>query len=110
MRVISIPRIRDRVAQGALPVRVAVEHVNRVVQGWVNYFRVGNAREAFHTVKYQVERKVRRYVSRKQKRSGFGWKQWSHEVVYGAWGLFADYRLAPRLAVARASPNGPITP
>jgi RNA-directed DNA polymerase len=94
----------------ASPVREAVEQVNRVVRGWVNYFRVGHAREAFGTVKYDVERKVRRFVAKKQKRSGFGWKRWSREVVYGAWGLFADYQLAPRPAAARTRPIGPITP
>jgi len=91
----------------ASPVRDAVEQVNRVVRGWVNYFRIGNARTAFGKVKYHVERKVRRFMTRKQKRSGFGWKRWSRDVVYGAWGLFADYQLAypsKQRAPARADP------
>jgi RNA-directed DNA polymerase len=97
-------------AQRAAPVREAVEQVNRVVRGWVNYFRIGNARKAFDTVKYYVERKVRRFVSKKRKRSGFGWKRWSREVVYSAWGLFADYQLAKRPAAARTRSIRLITP
>lgn len=94
----------------ASPVRVAVTHVNSVVRGWVNYFRVGNARQAFDKVRYFVECKIRRFVSRRQKRTGFGWKRWSREVVYGSWGLFSDYRLSYTLAGSARPPNGPITP
>jgi RNA-directed DNA polymerase len=94
----------------ALPVRDAVQHVNEIVRGWVNYFRVGNASQAFAKVRYNVELKVRRFATRQRKRSGFGWKRWNHEVVYGTWGLFSDYRLVRGNAAARTTPNGPITP
>jgi RNA-directed DNA polymerase len=94
----------------ALPVRAAVQRVNEVVRGWVNYFRVGHASRAFAKVRYFVELKVRRFAMRQRKRSGFGWKRWSSQVVYGSWGLFADYRLTHGKAAARAISNGPITP
>jgi RNA-directed DNA polymerase len=94
----------------ASPVKDAVVRVNEIVRGWVNYFRVGNASQAFAKVRYHVELKVRRFVSKKQKRSGFGWKRWSHDVVYGTWGLHSDYGLAYGGAAARAKPSGPITP
>ncbi len=58
-----------------------------------NYFRVGNSAEALQKVRYQVERKVRRFAARKSKRGGFGWKRWSSEVVYNAWGLYDDYQV-----------------
>jgi RNA-directed DNA polymerase len=92
-------------------VRVAVARVNAVVRGWVNYFRVGNSSQAFDEVKDHVERKVRRFAAKRSKRGGFGWKRWSREVVYGAWGLFDDYRItyyAPLKAGGRSS--GTITP
>ncbi|HEX7479409.1 MAG TPA: group II intron maturase-specific domain-containing protein [Polyangiales bacterium] len=56
----------------------AVQRVNEIVRGWVNYFRVGNASRAFAKVRYDVELKVRRFAMRQRKRSGFGWKRWSH--------------------------------
>jgi RNA-directed DNA polymerase len=91
----------------ALPVRDAVQRVNEIVRGWVNYFRVGNASRAFAKVRYFVELKVRRFAMRQRKRSGFGWKRWNHEVVYGTWGLFSDYRLAFGNAAARSIRTDP---
>ena len=82
--------------------QAAVAKVNVIVRGWVNYFRVGNSSQAFLKVKYQVERKVRRFAAKKSKRMGFGWKRWSSAIVYGAWGLFGDYRLLYAGAKARA--------
>jgi RNA-directed DNA polymerase len=76
-----------------LPTREAVTRVNRVLRGWVNYFRVGNSAAAFQKVREMVERRVRRFVARRGKRGGFGWKRWSSEVVYGVWGLFNEYRI-----------------
>ena len=32
---------------------VAVAQVNSVLQGWVNYFRVGNSGSAFGKIKYE---------------------------------------------------------
>jgi RNA-directed DNA polymerase len=93
-----------------LRVQDAVQRVNEIVRGWVNYFRVGNASRAFAKVRYNVELKVRRFAMRQRKRSGFGWQRWNREVVYGQWGLFADYRLTYGNAAARTRPNGPITP
>lgn len=102
-KVIAVLRqVRDtlRVSQH-LPMQVAVANVNPIVRGWVNYFRVGNSSQAFLKVKDQVERKVRRFAAKKSKRSGFGWKRWSSDVVYGTWGLFGDYRVVYTNAKAR---------
>jgi RNA-directed DNA polymerase len=94
----------------ALPMWVAVARVNPIVRGWVNYFRIGNSSQAFGRLRDEVERKVRRFASRKCKRQGFGWKRWSSEVVYGAWGLYDDYRLTYGRAKVGSQPNGIITP
>lgn len=103
--VIAVLRkVRDtlRIARH-LSVHAAVAQVNPILRGWVNYFKVGNSSQAFNKVKYHVERKVRRFAAKQRKRSGFGWKRWSSEVVYGSWGLFRDYRLT--YASANARPN-----
>ena len=86
-----------------LPVQAAVAQVNPILRGWANYFRVGNSSQAFNKVKLHVERKVRRFAVKKSKRSGFGWKRWSSDVVYGTWGLYGDYRLAYASAKARTN-------
>lgn len=87
-------RVRDVLRKSRhLRMREAVGRVNEIVRGWVNYFRIGNSADALQAVQYYVERKVRRFAARKSKRSGFGWKRWSKQVVYGDWGLFDDYRV-----------------
>jgi RNA-directed DNA polymerase len=85
-----------------LAVRDAVAQLNPIVRGWVNYFRTGHSSQAFGKVKCRVECKVRRFAAKQSKRTGFGWKRWSSEIVYGSWGLFDDYSLAYK-AKARAS-------
>ena len=97
-------QVRDTLrASRHLPVQAVVAQVNPIIRGWVNYFRVGNSSQAFDKVKYHVERKVRRFVAKRSKRKGFGWKRWSSDIVYGTWGLFRDYRLAYGSAKARIS-------
>lgn len=86
-----------------LPMQVAVAKVNPILRGWVNYFRIGNSSQAFDKVKYHVERKVRRFAAKKSKRTGFGWKRWSSDIVYKKWGLFGDYRLSWTSPKARTS-------
>ena len=90
-----------------LPLVEAVAQVNSIVRGWVNYFRVGNSSAAFGKVKFHVERKVRRFVAKRSKRTGFGWKRWSSDIVYKKWGLFSDYHLAYSGAKARANREEP---
>jgi RNA-directed DNA polymerase len=96
-------RITDTLcASRHLQMQAVVARVNAILRGWVNYFRVGNSSQAFNKVKYHVERKVRRFAARRSKRSGFGWKRWSNDIVYGKWGLFGDYRLQYASVKARA--------
>lgn len=87
-------RVRDELDRTRhLQMQEAVQRVNRIVMGWVNYFRVANSSRALQLVKYEVERKVRRFAMRKSKRRGFGWKRWDKDVVYGVWGLYGDYQV-----------------
>jgi group II intron reverse transcriptase/maturase len=117
-----VPR-PDRVTQLLREVRVTLRHsrhlrmqeavagVTPIVRGWVAYFRVGNSADALQKVRYHVERQVRHFAAKKSKRRGFGWKRWSSEVVYGAWGLYDDYRVRPLdLAKVGFEPKGSINP
>ena len=72
--------------------------VNPRVRGWVNYFRWGNAGRDLSFVAWQVDRKVRQFASRQRpkRRGGRTWTTWSAEEIYGAWGLFHDYRVLAR--------------
>ena len=85
------------------PLNEVIQSVNAVIRGWVNYFRIGNSSSAFGKVRYEVEKKVRKFVIKRQKRNGYGWKRWSSEAVYQRWGLYNDYRI--RYYQAKAVPS-----
>jgi len=84
------------------PTREVIQSVNAVVRDWVNYFRIGNSNSTFNKVRYDVEKKVRKFVMRKQKRRGFGWKWWSREEIYHKGDLYNDYRI--RYIYPKATP------
>jgi len=94
-----------------LAVQDAVQRVNPIVRGWANYFRRGNSARALGSVKFHVERKVRRFAAKQRGRRGFGWKRWSSDVVYNQWGLFGDYHVlvAPIVRESAHRPSGTIT-
>lgn len=96
-------RIRKALkANCSKPLNVVIQSVNAVARGWVNYFRIGNSYSTFCKVKYDIEKKVRKFVMKRQKRKGYGWKRWSRDDVYQRWGLYNDYRI--RYIQSKAAP------
>ncbi len=85
------------------PLKEVIQSVNEVIRGWVNYFRVGNSSSAFWKVRNDIEKKVRKFVMKRQKRKGYGWKRWSSEDVYQRWGLYNDYQI--RYYQPKAAPS-----
>jgi RNA-directed DNA polymerase len=74
------------------PVGRVIERINPILQGWVNYFRVGHSARCFAMIKDWVEKKIRRHLMRARKCKGFGWKRWSKEWLHDVLGLFNGYR------------------
>ncbi len=72
-------------------IEIVVAKLNRLLRGWVNYFRIGHASSWFKKVRYYVEKKVRRYISRVRNRAGYGWERISGEYLYKDLGLYNDY-------------------
>lgn len=85
------------------PLKKVIQTVNAKIRGWVNYFRIGNSNSTFSKVRNYIEMKVRRFVMRRKKLKGFGWKMWSREEIYGKWGLYNDYRI--RYVYPKANPS-----
>jgi len=91
-------RIRDFLRHsGATPLKTLVGQINRLLAGWVQYFRVGNASRAFSEIRDYVEMKVRTLLTRRKRRRkrSAGWRRWSNEYLYGVLGLFWDWKLRP---------------
>ena len=89
-----VARIRNYI-RGCKSIKVGemVKGLNDIIRGWINYYRVGHSSRIFSKIRNWIEKKVRRFVRKSQGRKGFGWKEWSKEVVYGKWGLYDDYKI-----------------
>jgi len=75
------------------PVSKVIGLVNRVLRGWVNYFRIGHSWRCFSFVKLWVEKKIRRHLMRARMRQGFGWQRWSTAWIHERLGLYSDYQV-----------------
>lgn len=91
-------KVRDIVQHsGATPMPKVVEQINASLAGWVHYFRVGNASDAFSEVRDYVEMKVRSLLTRRKRRrkTSIGWRRWSNEYLYEVLGLYWDWKIQP---------------
>lgn len=91
-------RIRETIRSGgAKPTQDIVKEINAILAGWVNYFRVGNASDAFSEIRDYTEMKLRTLLTRRKRRrkSSIGWRRWSNEYLYGVLGLYWDWKVQP---------------
>lgn len=75
------------------PAQRVIREINPILAGWLNYFRIGHASRQFGVLRWWVEMKVRRHLTRAAKRPGFGWKRWSTEWIHHRLGLYNDYSI-----------------
>jgi RNA-directed DNA polymerase len=76
------------------PVGEVIARINPILRGWVQYFAFGHSSRCFSYIRDWVEKKIRHHLARASQRHGFGWKRWSSAWLYGALGLFNEYRVA----------------
>lgn len=89
-----VGKVREHIRKcRGIKVSGMIKGLNEIIRGWVNYYRIGHSSRIFSKIREWIERKVRRFVRKSQGRSGFGWKEWNKEVVYGKWGLYDDYKI-----------------
>jgi len=69
-----------------------IYQINPVLQGWVNYFRIGNLGSCFRYIRSWVEKRIRRHLTRMRKKQGYGWERWISSKVYEM-GLYNDYQI-----------------
>ena len=72
----SMKRVRARVKEltgrswnGVQDLRVIVRNLNRVLHGWSNYFRTGNAARKFNQVDWYVVERLRSFLVRRKGRN-----------------------------------------
>jgi RNA-directed DNA polymerase len=106
-RTAVLAKLRDIFRRNeSQPVGRVIAQINPILQGWVNYFAVGQSHRCFAFIRSWVEKKMRRHLMRARNRQGFGWKRWSPEWFYIVLGLFDSYRTrryepVPAVALAR---------
>ena len=91
-------------ASQSQPVVGVIEKINPILRGWVKYFAIGHSSRCFSYIRYWVEKKIRRHLARACQRQGFGWKRWSREWLYGALGLFSEYRVSYGQSISAVAP------
>ncbi len=94
----SQQRLRAKVkqvinAKVPVPITEQISRANRILRGWVNYFRVANSARVFHDIRYFVEVRVRRVLQGQAHKHGCGWKRYDWAFLTQKLGLFADYRV-----------------
>jgi group II intron reverse transcriptase/maturase len=79
-----------------------VSEVNYVLRGWCGYFNQGPVRKEYDQLRSYTERRLRRWLMRKHKRRGTGYRQYPDEYLYGTLGLFKPQVLRTDPSSAKA--------
>lgn len=77
-----------------------VEELNALLRGWSGYFNQGRVIRSYRVIRKYTERRLRRWLLRRQGKRGTGYRQYPDEYLYQTLGL---YRLPDsRAAVTNA--------
>ena len=80
--------IRQRLRPGnQAPWEEVVRALNRSVRGWLQYFSYGTVTKARHDVQLHLYHTVRRFLRRRHKLAGSGYRQFPMAVVFGELGV-----------------------
>jgi len=95
----AVASIRTAIRQRLLPGNQApweevVRAVNRTVRGWCNYFSYGTVTKARHDVALHLYHTVRRFLRRRHKLAGSGYRRFPMPVVFGELGVLSPLTLS----------------
>ena len=90
----SVSRLRRKVADLLMPRNVEPwpdvrDHLNRILQGWSNYFSCGDTFLSNRAVDNYVYERVRNFMRRRHKVQSRGGVQFSGKVVFGRLGVLS---------------------
>lgn len=89
-------KIREKIKEvvnkrQVMPIEMVIPQLNAVIQGWVNYFKIGNSSTQFKRVRYYIEQRLRKFLMRRRHKVGFGYKEYIPDFLYRKLGLYANY-------------------
>ncbi len=95
----AVKAIRQRIKQVVNYKRpqkaeIIAKELAPILRGWVNYFRIANSSKTFGKVRYYIVQRMRKFICRRGHRSGYGFKSYPEKYLYGALGLYNDYRIS----------------
>lgn len=98
-----IRKIHDETSRRwmAKPAESRVKEINPILRGWANYFNQGPVIDSYETIRRYTERRIRRFLAKKHKLRGTGYKQYPDEYLYGTLGLFKLPRTMAEVARAK---------
>jgi group II intron reverse transcriptase/maturase len=81
---------------------VRVMEINRILRGWCNYFNQGPVARVYRLVRRYTERRLRRWLMRRQQKGGTGYRQYPDPYLYDRLGLFMPPESRPAVTQAKA--------
>lgn len=82
----EISELTRRTSTG-LSVPEQVHRLNRKLQGWSNYFRLGTLSRSYRRIDFHVQTRLRRWLCAKTGRQGSGTGNYPNQFLYGQLGL-----------------------
>lgn len=70
------------------PPFMRVDEINLILRGWCGYFNQGPVVRVYRSIRHYTERRLRRWLMRRQQKSGTGYKQYPDHYLYQGLGLF----------------------
>jgi len=91
----AVRRLLQRIHDATTPHKHAehpelrVAAINRLLQGWAAYFNQGPVLRAYKVVRWYVQRRLQRWLTRRSGQTGTGYRQYPDEYLYETLGLYA---------------------
>jgi RNA-directed DNA polymerase len=94
----SVQRIKIKIGELLVPHEVGAwpqvrDQLNSVLQGWAAYFGYGTRLQAYRAIDRYVYERVKHFLKRRHKVHNTGARQFSHERVYGNFGVLRILRV-----------------
>lgn len=90
----AMKRVRRRIHEETstrwlfTPAQKRVKELNQILRGWAGYFDQGPVFREYRMIADYTERRLQRWLAKKNKRRGRGYRQYPREYLYGELGLF----------------------
>jgi len=99
-----VRRIHDETSKRQLSrsIENRIEKINSILRGWCSYFNQGPVHKAYNKLGWYSQRRLQRWLAKKHKKPGSGYRQFPHEYLYGELGLYRPMVRSRRLPRAKA--------